>query len=75
MPKQSSYHPDDGGRDKPYYSGDVRMGRNAEISDEFTLKRQAAEAIDKARKSTKDGDLNPGDYGIEKKITDPPLSV
>lgn len=74
MPKQSEYHPDDGGRDKPYYSGDVRMGRNAELTDDFTLRRQAAEAIDKSRKSAK-GSMAPGDYGIEKDITDPPLSV
>lgn len=67
--------PENGGYDKPYYSGNKRMGRNKEITDEFTLEAQAARVIESSRKSTKDGAIKPGDYRTEKTITNPPLSV
>lgn len=64
--------------DKPYHSGAVRMGRNKEITDEFTMRDQAAAAISRARTSTKDGKLRPsiGNSGQEPKVvTTPGLCV
>lgn len=66
--------PDDGGYDKPYYSGDVRMGRNKELTDDFTLRKQAAEAIDKSRKSA-GSPTTPPDNRTDKHVTARPLSV
>lgn len=67
--------PENGGYDRPYHSGDVRMGRNKEITDDFTLRKQAEEVIANSRKSVKEGAMKEGDNGTEKKHTYPPLSV
>ena len=65
-----------GGYDVPYHAGSVPLGRNKEITDDFSLLGQVHEAVAKARTSTKSGPLRAGDYGTGKKVvTDPPLSV
>lgn len=66
----------DGGFDKPSHANSTRFGRNKELTDDWSLLAQAGAAIDKARKSTTDGAIRPGDYGTGSKVvTDPPLSV
>ena len=62
----------DGMLDSVYHSGSVRMGRNKEISDDFTLREQAKVAMANARTSTKQGKMKPGNYS-EGKITTPKL--
>lgn len=65
-----------GGYDKPEHAMSTRLGRNKEITDDFTMLAQADEAIKKARKSTKEGKIRPGDHGSgEKVVTEPALSV
>ena len=65
-----------GGYDEPSHAGSTPMGRNKEITDDFSLLGQAGEAIAKARKSTSEGPLRAGDYGTGGKVvTTPPLSV
>lgn len=64
--------------DQPYYSGAERMGRNKELTDDFTLRDQAAEAMAKSRKSagiSKSPNATPRDAGGPKKVTRPPFSV
>ena len=59
-----------------YKSTDVPVGRNLEITDEWSMEKQSLEAIGKARKSTTEGPIRPGDFGTGKKVvTNPPLSV
>lgn len=66
--------PKSGGYDQPYYSGDTRMGRNKELTDDFTLRAQAEEAFAKARKSAT-GSMKPSDTGDKPKEIDFPMSV
>ena len=66
--------PHHGNQDQPYYSGAFPMGRNKEITDDFTMLNQAREAIEGSRKSAT-GKMNEADYGGEKVTTDPGLSV
>lgn len=69
-----------GGYDTPYYAGAVRMGRNKEIVDDFTLLAQAHEAIARSRKdvssplATSIGNVSIG-RNRPKTVTSPPLSV
>lgn len=63
-----------GGYDKPYHAGAIRMGRNKEITDDFSFLGQAHEAIAKARKSAS-GKMKPSAGNGSKKTTRPPLSV
>ena len=54
------------------------MGRNKEITDDFTLRDQAAKAIAESRKGTNNSttpNATPGNYRTEKTVTYPPLSV
>lgn len=66
-----------GGYDKPAHAGSTRMGRNKEITDDFTLLKQAHEATARARTSTKDGAMRPsiGNGTAATKTTKPGLSV
>lgn len=64
---------DMGGYDQPYHAGAVRMGRNKEITDDFSFLTQAHEAIAKARTSA-NGKMKPVS-GNGPKRTNRPLSV
>lgn len=51
--------------DKPYHSGAVKMGRNLEQTDEWTLRNQAYVVTEAAKKES------PRDRMLEKKIITP----
>ncbi len=70
--------PMNGGYDQPYHANDVRFGRNKELTDDFTLRAQAEEAMARARTSTKDGAMRPSignDSNGKKVVTTPGLQV
>lgn len=64
----------EGGYDKPYYSGSKVMGRNKELTNDWTLLTQAHEEIATTRKDTNSGKLKPGNYKTEKVVTPIPRS-
>lgn len=57
-----------------YLSTDVPMGRNCEITDDFTMQKQAAEAIAASRKSAT-GQPREAKAETGKVVTVPPLTV
>lgn len=67
-----------GGYDNPSHAGSSRMGRNKELTDDWTLLKQAHVATARARKSTADGPMRPSignDHNGVKVSTTPPLRV
>ena len=66
--------------DKPTSSQTSVFGRNKEITDEFSLRRQANKAVSESRKSSggtvaNPGRPRPGNFKTQKVVTKPPLSV
>lgn len=66
--------PTNGGYDRPYHANDVRFGRNKELTDDFTLRAQAEEAMARARTSSAAGSAKPsiGNESDGKKVTTTP---
>lgn len=60
---------------KPYISTEVPMGRNKEITTDFTFDEQAKKAVAESRKSANDGKMKPANNSTKKVVSYPPLSV
>jgi len=65
-----------GGYDQPSHAGSTRLGRNKEITDEWSMLKQAGEAMARSRTSAA-GKMRPsiGNEDSGKVVTEPGLSV
>lgn len=59
---------------KPYIPTEVPMGRNKEITTDFTFQEQADKAVAESRKSAS-GQIRPSNTKTAKVVSNPPFSV